>query len=83
MGYYEGRSLGDRLGDGDSSEQLDLDFLRDIATQTASGLAAAHQKGIVHRDIKPDNIMVTLSGDVKILDFGIARMGGMHVTQTM
>jgi len=83
MGYYEGGSLGDRLGDDDSSEQLDLDFLRDIATQTASGLAAAHQKGIVHRDIKPDNIMVTLSGDVKILDFGIARMGDMQLTQTV
>lgn len=83
MGYYEGRSLGDRLGDDDPSEQLDLDFLRDIATQTASGLAAAHQKGIVHRDIKPDNIMVTHSGNVKILDFGIARMGDMQVTQTV
>ncbi len=48
----------------------------DIARQISSGLTAAHTRGITHRDIKPDNIFITLDGRVKILDFGVAKRTG-------
>lgn len=54
-----------------------------IGAQVCSGLAAAHEAGIIHRDIKSQNIMVQVNGDAKVMDFGIAHgVGNAHMTQT-
>jgi serine/threonine protein kinase len=79
MQYLEGASLEMLLR---SSEPLSLLQKIDIIVQTCHGLAYAHQRGIVHRDIKPGNIMVLKDGSVKIVDFGIARIGDTNFTRT-
>jgi serine/threonine protein kinase/Tfp pilus assembly protein PilF len=78
MSYIEGQSLKDRLENG----ALDVDEAKDIALQVAEGLKEAHEKGIVHRDIKPANIMLTKKGQVKITDFGLAKLSwGANLTK--
>jgi tetratricopeptide (TPR) repeat protein len=70
MQYVEGETLAALL----RSKALDLELALDLAEQIACALAAAHERGIVHRDIKPQNIIVNRQGQVKILDFGLARL---------
>ncbi len=70
--YVEGDTLAERIARG----PLDTTDALEIARQIAAGLEAAHEAGIIHRDLKPGNIKLTPSGDVKILDFGLARAGG-------
>jgi len=71
MEFVEGEDLKDRIQKG----PLQIDDLLSITIQIGEGLHEAHEKGIVHRDIKPGNIMLTSRGQVKILDFGLARLG--------
>ncbi|HZI47467.1 MAG TPA: protein kinase, partial [Pyrinomonadaceae bacterium] len=70
MEFVEGETLRERMEAG----PLKLNQAVKIATQTASALAAAHDAGIIHRDIKPDNIMIRRDGIVKVLDFGLAKL---------
>jgi serine/threonine protein kinase len=69
MQYIEGETLFDRLRD----SRLTLSECFDIGMQVSAALDEAHSRGVVHRDIKPMNIMLTTRGQVKVLDFGLAR----------
>jgi eukaryotic-like serine/threonine-protein kinase len=70
MEKLEGESLKQSIG----GQAMSTDRVLDISVQVADALAASHAKGIVHRDIKPANIFLTPSGQVKVLDFGLAKL---------
>ena len=78
MEFIDGESLRQKI----NGKPMDQSQALDIAIQAAEGLNEAHKKGIVHRDIKPGNIMMTATDQVKILDFGLAKvLGGSLITK--
>ncbi len=79
MACYEGETLKKKV----SSHQFSVNSVVEIAVQITQGLTEAHKAGIIHRDIKPANVFITGAGQVKILDFGLAKLAGQtQFTQT-
>jgi len=76
--YVPGETLGERI----AGKPLALDEALAIAQQTAEALSAAHQQGVIHRDIKPGNIKITPAGMVKVLDFGLAKTTDSQISGT-
>ncbi|MGB6123428.1 MAG: serine/threonine-protein kinase, partial [Bacteroidota bacterium] len=79
MEYVEGKTLRELIQAGELSSQMALDY----GVQIGEALQEAHSKGIVHRDIKTENIMVNERGQVKVMDFGLAKLkGALRLTKT-
>ena len=80
MEYVRGRSLSKVL---EGSGPLPWDQAIRLLSSALEGIEQAHRAGIIHRDIKPDNLMITETGTIKVMDFGIARVAGStHLTRT-
>jgi Tol biopolymer transport system component len=75
----EGQTLRERLRSGPLPVRKAIEF----AAQIARGMAAAHDKGIVHRDLKPENLFITREGQVKILDFGLAKLTRLPILKSV
>ena len=81
MEYLDGRTLGEHI----LGRTLDGDEISKLGIQIAEALSAAHSKGVVHRDVKPGNIVATVTGPVKVLDFGklIGSQGGNALIKSL
>jgi tetratricopeptide (TPR) repeat protein len=77
MGWYGGETLKERLRRG----PIPVAEVIDVAAQIANALAAAHRAGIIHRDVKPSNVLIAGDGLVKLVDFGIAKVVGTDLTR--